>query len=147
MTRKTNWYSLCEFWDRIFVPSIVDLVPRSHCSVNFLSFFIWMDDIESLNEGNAEKSLIHWKKEVPKGEEKKNESKGNKIKYWCCTLFHCELGNCHCKLFENCGCSWCDKYYIISCCLLNFVILELEDSRNGFGLLVFSETWFFIAYI
>jgi hypothetical protein len=30
-----------------------------------------MDDIESLNEGNAEKSLIHLKKEVPKGEEKK----------------------------------------------------------------------------
>jgi hypothetical protein len=60
MTRKADWYSLCEFWDGIFVPSIVDLLPRSHCSVNILSFFIWMDDIESLNEGNKEKPLILW---------------------------------------------------------------------------------------
>jgi hypothetical protein len=62
MTRKTNWYSLCEFWNIYLCHRLLTFVPRSHCSVNFLVILyldVWYWVIE-WRECREQKPLILW---------------------------------------------------------------------------------------
>lgn len=80
-------------------------------------------------------------KEVPKGNDKKNESKGNEIIYWLYSLFYWELGNCDRKLFENCGHSWC----VMSNVLLMEIFVTLLDLVYFY--VIFVLTFFIVFFI